>query len=572
MTTSTTTTSASTSFTSGSINVTGLGNGTDFSTLIDGLITAESATLNKFKSWRTTWEYKVQGFQYLNTKLLSLKTTLGNMDTLNEFYSKSVTSTSDTAVSATANADAVVGAHSIVVGQLAKNDIMTTASGVSSLSSVVTTSNTSLSFSYAGKSYTISDIGAGSTLTTLVNFINNNAATKDKVRATTIYDGSSYHLQLYGMDQGAGNQLVISNAGSLVFGASSFVNTQDAQSSLIKVDGFPVGSGNWIARDSNSVEDVIPGVSLTLKQANSNASITIGVTTNTDAMKANIKTFISAMNEVRGILQTLTKVSDSSGTAKGSLLTGNYGVQLIGTQLKDTVTDLGLGFTLYNSGNNSGDYYSALSQVGITTDANESSSTYGKLILDEEALDKALANDPTGVAELFAADYQGESQSADFTYLSRINGKTKAGSYKVEIKTGADGKITSATIDGKPAGIDGNRVTALSGDAAGMVIQLDNQAPNSTFSGTVNLKLGKAGQLSEKLAELTSSTSGPLAILEDNYGDIMKSIDDKIAREEKRLATMKTRLKAQYARVDALLNTLTNRQSQLTSLIDQLSN
>ncbi len=99
------------------------------------------------------------------------------------------------------------------------------------------------------------------------------------MRATTIYDGTSYHLQLYGMDQGAGNQIVVSNAGSLVFGSSSFVNTQEAQSSLIKVDGFPVGSGNWISRDSNSVEDVIPGVSLTLKQANSNASITIGVTT-----------------------------------------------------------------------------------------------------------------------------------------------------------------------------------------------------------------------------------------------------------------------------------------------------
>lgn len=571
MTTSTSTTSATTSFTSGSINVTGLGNGTDFSTLIDGLIEAESATLKKFESWKTTWEYKVQGFQYLNTKLLSLKTTLGNMDTLDEFFTKSVTSTSDTAVSATATSDAVVGAHSVIVGQLAQNDILTTSSGVSSLTSVVTTSNTSLTFSYAGKSYTISDIGAGSTLTTLVNFINNNAATKDKVRATTIYDGTSYHLQLYGMDQGAGNQIVVSNAGSLVFGSSSFVNTQEAQSSLIKVDGFPVGSGNWISRDSNSVEDVIPGVSLTLKQANSNASITIGVTTDTDAIKENVETFIAAVNEVRGILQTLTKVSDSSGTATGSLLTGNYGVQLIGSQLKDVITDLGLGFTLYDGKAKTGDLYSALSQIGITTDADESSSTYGMLILDEDALDKALAEDPNGVAELFAADYQGESQSGDFSYLGRINGKTKAGSYKVEITTGADGKITSATIDGKPAGVDGYRVTALSGAASGLVVQLDNHTASSTFSGTVELKLGKAGEMSEKLAELTNTTSGPLAILEENYGEIMDSIDDKIAREEKRLATMKSRLKDQYARLDALLNTLTNTQSQLTSLIEQLS-
>ncbi len=570
MTTSTSTTTDATSFTSGSINVSGLGNGTDFNSLIDGLIEAESATKTKFENWKTTWNYKVQGFQYLNTKLLALKTTLGGMDTVDEFLSKTVTSTSDTSVSATANSQAVTGAHSIVVGQLAQNDILTTASGVSSLSSVVTSANTSLTFSYAGTSYTISDIGAGSTLTSLVNFINANAATKDKVRATTVYDGSAYHLQLYGMDQGAGNQLIVSNTGSLVFGSATFQNTQDAQSSLVKVDGFPIGSGNWIARDSNSVEDVIPGVSLTLKNANSNASIIIGVTTNTDSIKTNIKTFISAMNEVRSSLQALTKVSNSSGTATGSLLTGNYGVQLIGTQLKEVLTDLGLGFNLFNSGTGTGDYYSALSQIGINTDADESSSTYGMLVLDEEDLDTALANDPDGVAELFAANYDGQSDSGDFSYLSRINGTTKAGSYDVKIVTGPAG-ITSATIDGVACGIDGWRITALSGDAAGMVIQLDNHTLNSTYTGTVNLKLGKAGELGEKLAQLTSTTDGPLAILEENYGEIMKGIDDKITREERRLANLKARLKEQYARVDTLLKTLTNTQSQLTSAIDQLN-
>jgi flagellar hook-associated protein 2 len=569
VTTSTSTTSATTSFTSGSINVSGLGNGTDFNSLIDGLITAESATKNQMEDWKAQWELKVEGFQYLNKKLLALKTTLGGMDTVNEFLSKTVSSTSDS-VTATADSDAIEGSHTVLVGQLAQNDILTTASGVSSLSSTVTTTATNLTFSYAGQTYSISNIGAGSTLTSLVSYINNNAATKDKVRATTIYDGTSYHLQLYGMDQGAGNQVVISNTGSLVFGAGTFQNTQDAKSALVKVDGYPVGSGNWISRDSNTVDDVIPGVSLTLKQANSNAAIQIGVTTDTDAIKTNIQNFISAVNEVRTVLQALTKVSNSSGTATGSLLTGNYGVQIIGTQLKDVVTDMGLGFTMYNSTTGSGDYYSTLSQLGISTDADESSSTYGQLILDEDTLDTALTNDSEGVAKLFAANYDGESESADFSYLSRINGKTKAGSYNVKIITSAAG-ISSATINGQPAGIDGWKVTALTGDAAGLVVQLDNHTANSTYTGVVDLKLGKNGEMVDKLAELTNSTSGPLAILEDNYGEIMDSIDDKIAREEKRLANLKSTLKAKYARLDSLLNTLTNTQTQLTSAISALS-
>lgn len=571
MTTSTSTTSATSSFSSGSINVSGLGNGTDFSTLIDGLITAESATKTKLETWKSGWETKVEGFQYLNTKLLSLKTTLSGMDTVNEFLTKTVSTTSASSVSATADSDAIVSTHSIIVGQLAQNDILTTDSGVSSLTSVVTTSNTNITFSYAGQSYTVSNISAGTTLTSLVSYINNNATCSDKIRATTIYDGTSYHLQIYGMDQGAGNQVIMSNTGSLVFGASNFQNTQDAQSALVKVDGYPLGAANWISRDSNTVSDVVPGVTMTLKQANSNASIQIGVTTDTDAIKENIKTFVAAINDVRTAIKALTLVSNSSGTSTGSLLTGNYGVQLISTQLKDLLSDMGLGFSAYSSSSGStGDYYSTLMQLGISTDADESSNTNGQLLLDEDKLDEALTRDADGVAKLFAADYAGESESSDFTYQSRINGRTKAGSYTVSVVTSAAG-ISSATINGVKAGIDGWKITGLSGDAAGLVVQLETHTMNSTFTGLVDLKLGKTGELVEKLKTLTSSTDGPLAILEDNYGEITKNIDDKIARETQRLTNLKTTLTAKYARLDALLNTLTNTQTQLTSTIASLS-
>ena len=63
-------------FTSGSINVSGLGNGTDFNALIDGLITAEKVHINRLTAWKNEWTSKVTQFQNLNTKMLSLKTTL----------------------------------------------------------------------------------------------------------------------------------------------------------------------------------------------------------------------------------------------------------------------------------------------------------------------------------------------------------------------------------------------------------------------------------------------------------------------------------------------------------------
>lgn len=570
MSSSTTTTSATTSFSSGSINVQGLGNGTDFSSLITGLVSVESATKTRYETWKASWEAKVEAFQYLNTKLASLKSYLSSIDTVNEFMAKTVSTTNSTSLSATADGDALEASHTVVVGQLAQNDIFTTSTGVSSLSSTVTTGNASMKFSYAGETYTLSNMGSSMTLSGLVNYINNNASVNTKIKATTIYDGTSYHLQLYGLDMGDSNQIVMSNASGLVFSTSSFQNTQNAQSSHIKVDGYPLGTSSWISRDTNVVEDVIPGVTLNLKQANSNATINIGVTTDTATIKANIKAFVSSVNSIRTLLKYLTMVSDSSGTATGSILTGNYGVQLIGSQLKTLLADLGLGFNLYNSTTGQGDLYSTLSQIGITTDADESSTTNGLLIIDDDTLDAALDNDADAVAELFAANYEGETDSEDFSYVSRIKGTTQAGSYDVKIITSATG-ISSATINGVAAGIDGWTVTSLSGDSAGLVLQLDNHTANSTYEGTVDLKLGKTGELAEKLEEITDSVDGPLAILEDNYGDIITGIQDKIDRETQRLAALKTRLTNQYARLDALLNTLTNTQTQLTSTLASLS-
>jgi len=566
-------TSITSAYTSGQVNISGLGNGTDFNALIDGLVEAESVRITSLETWKQEWEDKVEDFQALNTKMLSLKTTLESIDTLDSFVVKAVSTTDSTALTASADSSAQVSTHSVIVGQLAQNDILTTASGVSSLTTSVMTSNSNITFSYAGTSITLSNVSVGTTLTGLVNYINNNALCSGKIKATTIYDGSVYHLQIYGLGQGDANQVVMSNTGGLVFKAASFDNTQNAQSAHIKVDGYPVGADAWLSRDSNTVKDVIPGVTLNLKKADPTDTLQVDISTDTDAIKENIKTFVSQINEVRAMIKEMTKVDTTDAeNPVGSLLTGNYAVQMISTQLKDLCADKALGFNYYSvtGGTITGDYYSSLSQLGISTDADQGSVTSGLLVLDEDILASALASDPDAVARLFAANYLGESDSPDFSYLSHIGGLTKAGSYEVSITTDGTG-ITSATINGHAAGIDGWRITGAYGhDEAGLVIQLDNQMLNTTTTGTVNLKLGKAGEMINKLKELTSSTTGPLHILEENYGEITDSIDEKIEYETTRIAKLKATMQEKYARLDTLLGQLEQQQAQLESAIAAL--
>lgn len=558
-------------YTSGAINFTGLGNGTDFSQLIDGLVEVEQTRITRLENWHLSWETKNEQFQALNTQMLSLKTTLEGFDTINEFMAKAVNTNDSTKLTATADSDAQEAAHTIQINQLATNDVLITTSGASSLDSSITSANTSFTYSYGGQSYTVDNISAGTTLEGFVNIINNHSESRSNIRATTIFDGSVYHLQLSGLDQGADNQLIISDAGSIAFGSGDFTETQNAVNSQIRVNGFPASNGGWIERDSNVVDDVIEGITLNLQEADPDSLVQITVVTDTAAIKENVATFVEQVNIIRAQLQAITAVDEEG---QGSILTGNYGVDIIGQNLKNITAEMGLGFVHWDEDTLTGDKYTALSQLGILTDAEEGSTTYGLLKIDEEVLDAALAEDPEAIAELFSAKNLGESQSPDFTFQSLIDGTTQPGLYDIEIVS--DGSsITSATINGEAAKISGWEITALSGDATGMSIRLDNTGAG-TYSGQVSVKQGKVGQMIEELKDLTQPFNeftyegGPLAVLQNNYNDIMDSIDKKIDFEQTRIDRMEANLKLRFSRLDALLGQYELRQGQLTAALSQL--
>ncbi|QJB58120.1 flagellar filament capping protein FliD [Pseudodesulfovibrio sp. zrk46] len=558
-------------YTSGAINFTGLGNGTDFNQLIDGLINVEQRRVTRLENWKASWETKNEQFKSLNTSMLNMKTALESFDTMNEFMAKAVNSTHTTQLTATATDAAQEASHTIEIGQLATTDVHITASGVSSLTSSIVTSNTNFSFTYAGESYTLSNISAGTTMDGFVNLINNHADTRGIVRASTIFDGSVYHLQLNGLDQGADNQLVISDTGSMVFNPSDFNETQNAVNSQIRVNGFPSAAGGWIERSSNTVDDVIEGMTLNLHEANIGTNITLNVVTDTTEIKNNVLKFIEQVNVVRAQIQAITEVDEEG---EGSILTGNYGVDMIAQKMKNITAELGQGFVNYDPDTLLGDKYAALSQIGILTDAEDGSPTYGLLKLDSEKFDEALKEDPDAVAELFSANGIGESQSPDFTFTSLVEGTTKPGVYDVQIVSDGN-QITSATINGEAAKISGWEITSTSGDTLGMALRLDNTNAG-TYSGTVSIKQGKTGEMIEELEALTQPYNeytyegGPLAVLQNNYNDIMDNIDDKIAYETTRIEKMERNLKLKFARLDALLGQYQLRQGQLENSLTQL--
>ncbi|MGE4299225.1 MAG: flagellar filament capping protein FliD [Desulfovibrionaceae bacterium] len=563
---------------SGSITFTGLGSGTDFDEITSQLVEVESIHKEQLESWKAEWEEKVDAIQELNTALLTLQSTLAGMDTMNEFMAKDVTSTYTSLLSATADSTADEGTHEVEIGQLAQAATCVTTIGYTSADSVLTSNAATFDYAYNdpdsknGLTAVTVDVPAGTTLDELADLINQDPDNPG-VRASVISDGTNYYLQVRGLDLGADANLFISNGSLTGFAAADFDVTQTNQDSKIKVDGWPVAADSWITSSSNVVTDAITGVSLSLLGASAGTTISVTVSTDTDTIKENIKTFVDSINEVRTLYMELTQYDADSETA--SVMTGNYAFQLVSSIVKSAVAAKGTGFEYYNAETGGGDLFTSLSQLGILTDADESSLTKGLLVIDEELLDDALDADAVAVARLFAADFEADEDvtSGTFKYYNHVSSITEAGEYDVSY-TISGGKVVSASIDGKEASFSSNAgewfITATAdGGARGLAIKIIDKS-DGTSSGTVTLKQGKNGELADLLDDLTNENSGPLNILEDNYNDIITNIETKIMNEEERLARYAQNLTEKWARLEALLSEYDQINTSLENQIAQL--
>lgn len=561
--------------TSGSVSFSGLGNGTDFGTIIDATVEAEEYEKEALEAQVEEVEYTRDLLDQLNDELASLSLALQDLDEPDEFIAMTTSSTGDE-VGVSASGEAKTGSHTVVVNQLAQNDVWVNESlSFSESTEEIASSDTTMSFTYGGESITI-EVPAHTTAQGLVDIINSDSGCKDKVEANLLYDGNGYHLALTGAESGKGNVIQITATGTLTgFDPADFVNTQAAQSAEIKVDGYPSGSDTWMERDTNTADDVIDGLTLELNDVTSESGIKVSVGYDEDAIKENIYSMVESVNQIIYDIQVVTGrvttyVEDSDGNEVESYTVDNYALDIIYNDIKSSMASQALGFQSYDEENGEGDWYSVLSQVGLYTDTTVGSTTYGQILIDEDELDEALAEDPYGVAMLFSANGQAESDNPGVQVLSTIDGLTGAGEHEVKYEV-SGGAITSATIDGVSVTIDGNTLLAGSGcNANGLHLEITDLSDGS-HSATVSVKQGKCAELSDAITSMTDPETGTLPIMIDNYKTTLTSLENQIYNEEKRLDTLRTELTRKYAVLDSLLATYSTLSDQLATQLESLS-
>lgn len=443
---------------------------------------------------------------------------------------------------------------------------------------------------YQGKNISL-NIENGETINDLIAKINNHPGGQIKAGLFTDTDGEQY-FQLWGTDPADTRPPQVSTTSSSdltikppdIGSGDWFIQLNS--NAQVKLNDWPGPANEWIESETNAPTELIEGVTLNFKEVGTSQ---ITVTTNDVGIKEQIVALVDALNSVRSLVNELTKVNadknpEEIGEAAsnfdaqyGSILTGNYGVQLLSSILKSNTASQAKGFQYQHKdaeGLLSGDLFTSLAHVGITTDAETNSPTFGLLKIDEAKLDASLKQDPEAVATLFAADNKASTDSSDFSFANYISGTTQPGVYQFNYEIDTNDNILDPYVmyEGKryKASYDGSagQITILEGPGTGLAITVNNTA-QGTYTGTVTLKMGKVGELASLTKDMNSDT-GILNILKKNYQQISKNIQDKIDREDERLIVWERNMRARFARLEAVLAQYNALNTQLESTIKTL--
>lgn len=371
------------------LSVGGLVSGLDTEKIISQLMELESRPLAQLEKREADFELQLSTYGTLKNKLSSLKSAMQALDYVNDFAKfYKATSGDEDIFTASAGSGAASGVYDIQVTNLAESHKLTsTAFGASE-----SIGEGTLTIQVGDGTAIEVDVAAGDTLQDVADAIND---ANGDVSAGLIYDGSSYYLSLTANETGAGNEIKITvddtgdsndtDANGLSRLAyekgvteNSLVQTRAAINANVEVDGIA------ISHASNTLDDVISGVTINLEKANPTDTTQLTIGRDVDAAVKTIESFVTAYNDVIKYINDNQGFDATSGELKD--LQGDTIANSIKTGLADILKMDYPGMTSIGS----------LEDLGITRNAADNT-----LTVSTSTLKTQLETDFNGAIQFF---------------------------------------------------------------------------------------------------------------------------------------------------------------------------
>lgn len=366
------------------------GQGFDVSSTVSQIVANLQAVETPWNTQLSTLKTQDTALTSIGTDLNTLSNALTSLTDFEGVLAEKEGSSSDQSVLqlTSAASNAVAGSHTIVVTSLAQ----TSSYYSDAISSTDALSGTLTIAVGSGTAQTINVDAADSdtTISTLADAINSG---NYGVSASVITDGTSERLSLVSNTSGAAGNLTVSESLSDTTTAApiGFTQAQPGQDAQFTVDGISATSA------SNTVSNVIPGVTFQLLSAAPATSVQVEITNNNSDVESAVSSFVSAYNTVIGDLNT-QEGNDSSGNPEPL-----YGSPTIST-LQDQLQQA-LDFTQASGA------VTSLTQLGVSVNDD------GTLSLDTDTLDSELNSNYQDVVNFFQPSGTFTSFGGNFTTI-----------------------------------------------------------------------------------------------------------------------------------------------------------
>jgi len=363
------------------ITIGGLASGLDTDAIISALVGVESRKVGMLRSSKSGFQKKVDALDDLLEKLRDLETSLKTLSDPRKFvaHQAKLSTDGEDHVAVTLRGEALGGSYEIAVGQLAQSTFLRSDGFADPNADLALAGN--LTIDVGGTQTTIAVSSANSTLNGIRDAIND--ADLGAV-ATTVFDGTDWHLELRGEKTGATHAVaIVAEPASTNLGATlNVTQIRAAQDAAFTIDGQAYTS------DTNTAENAIQGVTLQLlsEQAVGANPIQLTIAEDFAAIEKQLKDFVADYNDVIEFLNAQSKPRSDSDEAVKPLAGDSVLRSLrsaLGTAVGSATTLLGLD-------------HSSLSSIGVTTQND------GTLELDSADLKDALSSDLDGVKKMIS--------------------------------------------------------------------------------------------------------------------------------------------------------------------------
>lgn len=358
-------------------------NNIDFNMILTGIMQQASQPLVVIQNRQTAIRSQVTSFDLLRNRVQEMLDAAEDLADPQAVQGLSGTSSNPDAVSISTSSQAIAGQYDVVVNSLARSQVTASASTAPDANTTVVASGGAITIN--GVAVAVSGDVTLQGLATAINDTADLGVTASVVRTGT----NAYKLVLSSDDSGLDGAFTLTNTltgGTGVsftdtdqngtIGDSVEDNAVQASDASLLVNNIPVTGS------SNIFEDVVPGVTLTLRKADPDATIQITVAPDSTALEQKVEAFVEAYNTAVTFLSEQRKAAGSGDMA-------SIGREPILRQLHNALrSEL--------SGAHGAGFYTRLSEIGIEF------TITGTIELKKERLSDAVAQDGDAVRELFS--------------------------------------------------------------------------------------------------------------------------------------------------------------------------